>query len=206
MYDAFGNGTAFQEEISNRLCYTGQQYDQATEQYYLRARYYNPILGRFMQEDEYLGDGLNLYAYCENNPVVYYDPSGYSSYEAKVGSGIGDEGGSKGSNSSNKIDYKKVFFEQNPELEGQVVVHHSVEQQVLTRPQTKGLFTYEEMHSIDNLRGIPKEINPDLHLSKIRKEWNRFYKDFQNPTKQQLLDKAAEIDTKFGHLFNPPVN
>lgn len=30
-----------------------------------------------MQEDAYQGDGLNLYAYCGNNPVVYYDPSGY---------------------------------------------------------------------------------------------------------------------------------
>ena len=94
-YDAFGAELNAMERIPNRIRYTGQQYDQATEQYYLRARYYNPILGRFLQEDEYLGDGLNLYAYCENNPVMYYDPSGYSSYEAKVGSGIGDEGGSK---------------------------------------------------------------------------------------------------------------
>lgn len=30
-----------------------------------------------MQEDVYQGAGLNLYAYCGNNPVVYYDPSGY---------------------------------------------------------------------------------------------------------------------------------
>lgn len=30
-----------------------------------------------MQEDVYRGDGLNLYAYCANNPVMYYDPSGY---------------------------------------------------------------------------------------------------------------------------------
>lgn len=29
-----------------------------------------------MQEDVYRGDGLNLYAYCANNPVMYYDPSG----------------------------------------------------------------------------------------------------------------------------------
>ena len=47
-------------------------------QYYLRARYYNPVIGRFTQEDSYRGDGLNLYAYCANNPVIYYDPSGYS--------------------------------------------------------------------------------------------------------------------------------
>jgi len=30
-----------------------------------------------MQEDPYRGDGLNLYVYCHNNPVMYYDPSGY---------------------------------------------------------------------------------------------------------------------------------
>ena len=43
----------------------------------MRARFYNPVVGRFTQEDVYRGDGLNLYAYCGNNPVVYYDPSGY---------------------------------------------------------------------------------------------------------------------------------
>ena len=76
-YDVFGNGLETIEELPNRIRYTGQQYDQQTEQYYLRARYYNPIVGRFMQEDVYQGDGLNLYAYCRNSPVVYYDPSGY---------------------------------------------------------------------------------------------------------------------------------
>ena len=77
-YDAFGNGICQEEGISNRIRYTGQQYDGVTGQYYLRARYYNPIAGRFLQEDVYQGDGLNLYAYCGNNPVRYYDPSGYS--------------------------------------------------------------------------------------------------------------------------------
>ena len=77
-YDAFGAGLEAAGALPNRIRYTGQQYDEQTEQYYLRARYYNPVLGRFMQEDVYQGDGLNLYAYCANNPVVYYDPSGYN--------------------------------------------------------------------------------------------------------------------------------
>jgi len=77
LYDAFGAKIEANEQAQNRIRYAGQQYDDLTGQYYLRARYYNPVLGRFMQEDVYQGDGLNLYAYCGNNPVAYYDPSGY---------------------------------------------------------------------------------------------------------------------------------
>ena len=52
--------------------------DPVTQQYYLRARFYNPVIGRFTQEDTYYGDGLNLYQYCQANPVGYVDPSGHS--------------------------------------------------------------------------------------------------------------------------------
>ena len=76
-YDAWGNLTTCEEIIPNRFLYTGQQFDQITQQYYLRARYYNPVIARFTKEDVYRGDSLNLYAYCDNNPVIYYDPSGY---------------------------------------------------------------------------------------------------------------------------------
>lgn len=81
-YDAFGNTTVCEEQVSNRFRFSGQQYDTVTGQYYLRARYYNPVIGRFLQEDNYYGDGLNLYAYCKNNPVSYVDPSGHGTQSA----------------------------------------------------------------------------------------------------------------------------
>ena len=77
IYDAFGNTVEKAEQIPNCYQYTGQQLDPITQQYYLRARFYNPAIARFTQEDEYHGDGLNLYAYCANNPVGDYDQSGY---------------------------------------------------------------------------------------------------------------------------------
>ena len=95
-YDAFGVPLGTTEKLNNRIRYTGQQYDDVTGQYYLRARYYNPVAGRFMQEDVYQGDGLNLYAYCGNNPVVYDDPSGYKRKacppQGKISESV-DEGG-----------------------------------------------------------------------------------------------------------------
>ena len=75
-YDAWGNITTQEEAVPNRFKFTGQQFDPVTQQYYLRARFYNPVIARFTQEDTYRGDGLNLYAYCANNPVFYRDPSG----------------------------------------------------------------------------------------------------------------------------------
>ena len=46
-YDAFGNTIDCEETVSNRFRYLGEQHDPVTRQYYLRARYYNPVIGRF---------------------------------------------------------------------------------------------------------------------------------------------------------------
>ena len=80
-YDAFGQRIAGQENIPNRLRYNAQIEDDLTGLYNLRARYYNTGIGRFTQEDVIYNDGLNLYAYCSSNPVMYADPSGYSAWD-----------------------------------------------------------------------------------------------------------------------------
>jgi RHS repeat-associated protein len=55
----------------------GQPYDQGSRLYYMRARYYDPQLGRFLSEDPIgVSGGLNLYAYAGNDPVNMWDPTG----------------------------------------------------------------------------------------------------------------------------------
>ena len=70
----------------NSLRYRGYYYDSETGYYYLQSRYYDPSYKRFINADEpelisYLTQastlGGNLFAYCENNAVMGYDPSGY---------------------------------------------------------------------------------------------------------------------------------
>ena len=91
-YDAWGNctttvvsgNTTLESAIVrnyNPFRYRGYYYDTETQLYYLQSRYYNPTWGRFLNADGYLstGTGLlgyNMYAYCNNNPVMYMDESG----------------------------------------------------------------------------------------------------------------------------------
>lgn len=78
------------ENISNPPKYAGEVYDQETGLYYLRARYYDPALGRFINEDIYEGQinnplSLNLYTYCYNNPLSYIDPTGHTAKDFMMG-------------------------------------------------------------------------------------------------------------------------
>jgi RHS repeat-associated protein len=81
-YDAFGNEKNLDNTDTNAFRYCGEYFDKETGTYYLRARYYDPAIGRFVTEDSYLGKdkdplSLNLYTYCHNDPIQYYDPSGH---------------------------------------------------------------------------------------------------------------------------------
>ena len=108
-YSAFGETIISEETTPNRLRYNAQTEDELTGLYYLRARYYAPNIGRFTQEDVIYNAGLNLYAYCNSNPVMYSDPSGFAKETCK--SKVGGECGSE--SSSNTVNPKDVNFMQS---------------------------------------------------------------------------------------------
>jgi RHS repeat-associated protein len=78
-YDAFGNLTA-PPTTGNPYTYTAREYDTETGLLFYRARYYDPKVGRFLQQDPKGFDGgdVNFYAYTLNNPINLTDPSGNS--------------------------------------------------------------------------------------------------------------------------------
>ena len=78
--DAFGNIIDPKGTIQNPFIFTGREYEPDLGLYYYRARYYDPVLGRFLRTDP-SGDpaepkGMNSYAYCRNAPTRYIDPQG----------------------------------------------------------------------------------------------------------------------------------
>ncbi len=82
-YDSFGNEVKLEEKDDNPFRYCGEYYDKETGEVYLRVRYYQPEKGRFLTRDTYTGDedepeSLHLYAYCGNDGVNAWDPSGHS--------------------------------------------------------------------------------------------------------------------------------
>lgn len=99
--------------------------------------------------------------------------------------------------------YRKTFLDANPNLQGEVVVHHAAERQVWRR--FPSIVAVDEEHSLQNLRGIPKGLDNLLHKVIFRFEWDEFYESHPQPTRQQVLDYIGYIDKKYGHLFNPPI-
>ncbi|WCT56200.1 RHS repeat-associated core domain-containing protein [Paenibacillus kyungheensis] len=74
-YDEWRNIAKQQETVANSFKYAGEAYDSETGLYYLKARYYDPSQGRFLNEDSVEGQidnplSLNIYTYVNNNPLL----------------------------------------------------------------------------------------------------------------------------------------
>jgi RHS repeat-associated protein len=118
-YDLYGKEKQTTENIKNPIRYAVQYYDEESGLYYLRARYYSPDIMRFISEDSYRGDirnpgSLNLYGYCEGDPIGHVDFTGNNkiTITEENGGGCGSGGGSGGNSGS----VKRLFSEIGKEL------------------------------------------------------------------------------------------
>ena len=89
VYDAWGKVLSTTEYTTNSIGaknairYRGYYYDTESNLYYLNARYYDPQIKRFLNPDELLGAngglvGYNMFAYCNNNPIMFVDYNGFT--------------------------------------------------------------------------------------------------------------------------------
>lgn len=93
-YDSYGILLKKTGDTDNDYLYIGEQYNESTGLYYLRARYMSPETGTFTTMDTYAGTldnpvSLHKYLYANGNPVMYTDPTGnFSLMETSVAQGI----------------------------------------------------------------------------------------------------------------------
>ena len=93
-YDSFGRIVAQSGTLTNPYTYTGRELDPESGLLYYRARYYDPTIGRFLQEDAIGGlvelpQTLNKYPYVLNDPHNALDPLGLASVTIKAFLGFG---------------------------------------------------------------------------------------------------------------------
>ena len=86
-YDAWGNAVNVVGSTPNVYRYVGEQYDPDLGLYYLRARYFNPLTGRFLTRDPVEGElkdpaTFHKYLYVGGDPINYVDPSGQTFFSS----------------------------------------------------------------------------------------------------------------------------
>ncbi len=224
-YDAWGNHTTTWHNSSgtnmyaqyNPFRYRGYYYDTDTGLYYLQSRYYNPQWGRFLNADAYInanGDmiGFNMYAYCSNNPVMGYDPTGYEdvcvedfSNDDNPLNDMGPMKGGKGSGDSLKPGtYRAV---RGVKLRGKVVRtgqnHHAISK---TINDAKVMNNNLDCISRNDPAFQIKALTPEAH--KGYQDWHRTYdkeisewlKRNQDATPQGFINQLNNYYNNY--LFN----
>ncbi|MBU5451501.1 RHS repeat-associated core domain-containing protein, partial [Acetivibrio sp. MSJd-27] len=123
-YDAFGNQKQEQAEDNNPFRYCGEYFDNETGFIYLRARYYDSSIGRFISEDP-AKDGTNWYSYCTGNPVNKIDPNGLT--DVLLREMVEKLGGTVTPNQHNIMGFKYGLKSITVELNGKIKTYTSAD-------------------------------------------------------------------------------
>ena len=83
-YESYGAMKAAMD-FRNSYTFTGREWDKETGLYFYRARYYDPMEGRFISKDPIgLEGGISLFSYVKQNPINYTDPAGLEEISAEA--------------------------------------------------------------------------------------------------------------------------
>ena len=201
-YDAFGNTISCKEQVENRFRYMGEQYDPLTGQYYLRARYYNPVIARFTQEDTYYGDGLNLYTYCRNNPILNHDPTGHGTKENSPYSRKEQQYIDAGADP----DTAKLATQCYPDAKSKQDLYNKYKSQGYNATDAKKLANYEIVHGEERAKNYAannvKKSGPDYTATSPRENPNTDWRT-QNRLNAQKKAGAGKSGRKADFYVTP---
>lgn len=166
-----------------------------TGQYYLRARYYNPVIARFTQEDTYYGDGLNLYTYCRNNPILNHDPTGHGTKENSPYSRKEQQYIDAGADP----DTAKLATQCYPDAKSKQDLYNKYKSQGYNATDAKKLANYEIVHgeeraknyAVNNVKKSGPDYTPTSPRDNVNTDWRT-----QNRLNEQK--KAGAGKTSYG--------
>ncbi|MBP8641217.1 MAG: hypothetical protein KBI01_10045 [Oscillospiraceae bacterium] len=183
----------------NPFRYCGEYLDLETNNYYLRARYYDPTTGRFLSEDTYPGKAidplsLNLYIYCKNNPVMYTDPSGHVGiYNGNI---YMDEGDTQAD--LKLIQYKIEYANASTDVQRNAIAQKAS----LLRQQNAGGYRVLSTQSLSDFY-IP-DVTSNLHQF-VADRTEKFAEHAGNLSWFRAhVDYGAEVDLKENSMFARP--
>jgi len=159
-YEPFGGSTSTGAGSSNNSKFTGREEDGTGLMFY-RARYYSPVLQRFISEDpiEFRGGDTNLYAYVGNSPLLFNDPSGLSIWRTIIRIFSREK---QMVRQVNKMNKKKVLEEVKKGLDeaGEACVVQ-VDNEATRDALAKGLSPDGKMRGPEKHPGYPEHVHPN---------------------------------------------
>ena len=174
-----------------------------TGQYYLRARYYNPVIARFTQEDTYYGDGLNLYTYCRNNPILNHDPTGHGTKENSPYSRKEQQYIDAGADP----DTAKLETQCYPDAKSKQDLYNKYKSQGYNATDAKKLANYEIVHGEERAKNYAannvKKSGPDYTPTSPRDNVNTDWRT-QNRLNAQKKAGAGKSGSKGGSATSRP--